>query len=308
MFDRVERVAVVGDLHGNQGAASSAVRYAALRGAQLVVQLGDFGWWPTRRRTPRKPYGEGFTVWVERVCRQYGLRLLWVRGNHEHHPMLVEERREHVGEDEVWWLHEHVGHWPDGLVLDIGGRRWLAVGGAHSVDQSFRTLGVDHFDSETLSETEIDAIARAGHMDVDVVVAHEAPIGVPFLRQRLRQYLPPYRRADGQVSVSSSRQVERLGEATWPVDDLNAADDYQRRLRRIFDGQVRHREFDDTLGRLCAGGVWFHGHHHIAYTDTLNSRAIIGLGSDTDPIERLVTIVDSAGHPTSDDPLLPAPR
>ena len=302
MFHRVERIAVVGDLHGNQAAASRALRHAADRGAQLVVQLGDFGWWPTAQRTPRKPYGEGFTVWVEQVCRRYDLRLLWVRGNHEHHPLLVEERRKRVGDDEVWWLHEHVGHWPDGLMLDVGGRCWLAVGGAHSVDRSLRTPGVDHFDTETLSKGEIDAIARAGHLDVDVVVAHEAPIGVPFLRQRLRQYLPSYRRGDGQVLAAGPRAVESPGEATWPVNDLAAADEYQRLLRRVFDGQVRHGEFDVTLGRLRAGGVWFHGHHHIAYTDTLNGRAITGVGSDTDPVERLVTIVDSAGQPASPHP------
>ena len=296
MFDRVERIAVVGDLHGNQAAASRAIRYAALRGAQLVVQVGDFGWWPTRGRTPRKPYGEGFTVWVEQVCRRYELRLLWVRGNHEHHPLLVEERRQHVGDGEVWWLHDHVGHWPDGLVLDIGGRHWLAVGGAHSVDRSLRTLGVDHFDTETLSETEIDAIARAAHFDVDVVVAHEAPIGVPFLRRRLRQHLPPHRRNEGSLSAASAGSDGRLGEASWPVGDLKAADDCQRMLRRVFDGQVRHGEFDDEFGRLRAGGFWFHGHHHIAYTDTLNGRTIVGLGSDIDPVELLTTIVDPGGQ------------
>ena len=302
MFERVKRIAVAGDLHGNQAAASRAVRYAAVRGAELVVQLGDFGWWPTRGRTPRKPYGEGFTVWVEQVCRKYHLPLLWLRGNHEHHPRLVEERREHVGDDEVWWLHDHVGHWPDGLVLEIGGRRWLAVGGAHSVDRSLRTLGVDHFDTETLSETEVDTMARAGHIDVDVVVAHDAPIGVPFLRQRLRQHLPPYRRGDGPLTPTGVRADGRSGEATWPVSDLTASDENQRLQRRVFDGQVRHGEFDDTLGRLRVGGVWFHGHHHIAYTDTLNGRTIAGLGSDNDPVERLVRIVDPAGQAVPDDP------
>lgn len=293
MFEKVERIAAVGDLHGNASAASRAIRYAAENDAQLVIQVGDFGWWPTTGRTRRKPYGEGFTIWVDQVCRRYDIPLLWIRGNHEHHPLLFEERRRHGVDDEPWWLHDHVGHWPDGLVLPIGGRRWLAIGGAHSVDRSLRTSGVDHFDTETLDESEIDVIARAGHMDVDVVVAHEAPIGVPFLRHRLRQSLPAHRR---QQLDATSHTKGSLGAGSWPVGDLTAADDYQRLLRRVFDGQVRHGMYDPGLGRLRAGGVWLHGHHHVAYTDTLIGRTIRGLGSDTGPVEELVVVLDPTGQ------------
>ena len=69
----------------------------------------------------------------------------------------------------------------------------------------------------------------------DVVVAHDAPWGVPFLTTRLNQTTPPEDRGD------------------WPADALTDSDAHQRRLRAVAEA-VRPRQ-------------WYHGHHHVRYDD-----------------------------------------
>lgn len=287
MFEQVSRVLVVGDLHGNDRAAAAAIHHAAQQGAQLVVQVGDFGFWPTANRTQRKPYGEGFTAWVERTCREVGVPLLWVRGNHEDHPALFAEREKAgVGPGEPWWMHEHLAHWPDGLVLNVGGKRWLGVGGAHSIDRRLRVEGRSWFPEEKVTPEQAAEIASQGHFDVDVVVAHDAPLGAPFLRKRLRQHLPAWRRGAGEVRAGGSGHQESGGsDPGWPVGELIASDDHQRLMRQVFDA------------RLAPGGVWFHGHHHVAYSDSFDGRIVRGLGEDGDRLGALTALVDADGWP-----------
>ena len=219
----VERVLLVGDTHANVRWARHAIDRAGKLGVDLVLQLGDFGYWP------RFEDGRRFLAGVEAECAAHDLPLWFIDGNHEDHVRLAST----TTPPGPVALTDHVMYVPRGTRWQWGTTRWLAVGGASSVDRGWRTDGIDWFAEEFMTPEQQTAIEQAG--PADVVVAHDAPWGVPFLTTRLNQTTPPEDRGD------------------WPADALTDSDAHQRRLRAVAEA-VRPRQ-------------WYHGHHHVRYDD-----------------------------------------
>jgi len=250
-----------GDLHANTGAAFQVLDHAAGIGADLVLQVGDYGWWP------RDPGGQKFIRKVEKRLADRGLDLWWIDGNHsdfdrlDAHPIDEDGRRQ---------LSDHVWHLPRGFRWQWGDSSWVAVGGAVSVDKQSRIEGKTWFTAEELTNEQADLIIAGG--PADVVVAHDAPLGVPFLRGELRQGLPAWRRDDI---------------TPWPIGALMRSDEHQRRVRRVVEGVGAKRVF--------------HGHYHIRYSDTLKCAhgpvQVEGLGMDQDPLASRCLLVDGDGEP-----------
>lgn len=257
--DGVVRVLVVGDLHGNTGSALEVIDHAATMGAGLVLQLGDVGWWP------RDPQGQKFARKIEKRLAQRGLDLWWIDGNHEDLDRLAVRP---IGTDGRRQLSEHIWHLPRGFRWQWGASTWVALGGAVSVDKAQRTAGKTWFAAEELTDEQADSIIAAG--PADIVVSHDAPLGVAFLRRSLGQDRPAWRR-----------------ESPWPTGLVMRSDEHQRRVRRVVDGVAASRVF--------------HGHHHIRYSDTLESAhgpvTIEGLGMDLDPLPARCLLVDGNGRP-----------
>lgn len=255
------RALLVGDLHGNTGAALEVLDHAASIGADLILQVGDYGWWP------RDPGGQKTTRKVEKRLAERSLDLWWIDGNHEDFERLDAHP---IGEDGRRQLSDHVWHLPRGFRWQWEKSIWVAVGGAVSVDKQSRIEGKTWFAAEELTDEQADLIIAAG--PADVVVAHDAPLGVPFLRGELRQDLPAWRRDD---------------KVPWPIGAMMRSDEHQRRVRRVVEG-------------VGAGRV-FHGHYHLRYSDTLTTAAglvqIEGLGMDLDPLASRCLLVDGNGQP-----------
>lgn len=258
-MDEVRRVLVVGDLHSNTGAALAIIDHAAMLPADVILQVGDLGWWS------RDPQGQKFLRKIEKRLALRDLELWWVDGNHESHDLLLARP---IGEDGRRQVSEHMWHLPRGYRWQWGTSTWVAVGGAVSVDKAYRTEGKTWFAAEELTDDEADAIIAGG--PADVVVAHDAPLGVPFLRALLDQDKPAWRRS-----------------SQWPTGLVMRSDEHQRRIRRVVEGVQATRVF--------------HGHHHIRYTDTLAAAhgkvQVEGLGMDLDPLAARCLLVDSDGRP-----------
>jgi len=250
-------VVLVGDVHGNTGAAFQVIDHAASLGVGLILQVGDWGFWGDQG-------GLAFQRKVEKRLAVLGLDLWWVRGNHEDQQRLAALPVDADGRRQI---SEHVWNLPDGYRWRWDDTTWVAVGGAVSVDKALRTEGKNWFASEELTDEQASRIIADG--PADVVVSHDAPLGVPFLRRLLRQQLPAWRR-----------------ESPWPTGTVIRSDEHQRRIRQVVEGVGARR--------------LFHGHHHIRYSDTLaaahGSVAIEGLGMDTDPLPARCCLVDSAGN------------
>lgn len=259
------RVLVTGDLHANTAAAFEVVDHASRLGADLVLQVGDLGWFPRDQR------GQVFIRKLEKRLTLRGLNMWWIDGNHEDHDRLSARS---VGVEGRRQVTEHMWHLPRGFRWTWHHAVWVAAGGAVSVDKAFRTEGKTWFPTEELTDDEVERIISDG--PADVVVSHDAPLGVPTLRALLNQDRPAWRR----VSV-------------WPTGQVLRSDEHQRRLRRLVEGVEAKRVL--------------HGHHHLRYSDVLSAIhgpvLVEGLGMDLDPIASRCLLVDGDGHPiTAESP------
>lgn len=160
------RIAMAGDWHGNFKYAQKALRYAAKNGADVVVQVGDWGHWA--------PYN--FDTAVGDEAARLGLEVFFVCGNHEDLPHLNSLP---VREDGFRVLHDNVAHIPRGTVWTWDGVNFLGLGGAHSVDRQWRRDGVDWFPEETLTYGQAFHAATTPE-NIDIMITHDCPAGVPI--------------------------------------------------------------------------------------------------------------------------------
>jgi len=158
-----DRVAFAGCWHGRTRYARTAIRHAADQGAQVIVHTGDLGVWV------RSAAMEALSM----ALHQHGVRMLWVDGNHDDHPGLA-----HIPPD-VHGLHpvaDQIWHLPRGYRWTWSRLRFLALGGAHSIDRRLRTPGQDWWPQEAITTTQ--ALAAISQGPADVMVTHDCPSGV----------------------------------------------------------------------------------------------------------------------------------
>jgi Calcineurin-like phosphoesterase len=252
------RILIVGDLHCDTLVARAAIDHAVAVHADVILQLGDFGFWP------RTESGRKFLRKVEARLAQVGLDLWWVDGNHDDHKALATRP---VGADGRREVSDHIWHLPRGHRWTWGDTVWVAAGGAVSVDQNWRTEGVSWFPDEAPTDGDVGAIVAGGK--AQVLVSHDAPWGVPTLERELLLDQPPEER-----------------ESEWPDDLLAASDEHMRRVRRVVDGVEakrvfhghHHLRYDDVLS-MAHGAV-----------------RITGLGDNSGVADQLWHLVDEDGR------------
>ena len=169
-------IGLIGDLEGDRDWAVSVLRTLGERGdVNVACQLGDL-------RFGMGPDPEGDLAAIESVCAEFGLRLLCVNGNHENWARL----------DQLWdeprWQDENGSHNPidvsDHVTLlprahrwEMGGRSFVALGGAPSVNRLRLTEGIDWWPSEVIQEKHVETTIARGH--AVVMLTHDSP-GPPY--------------------------------------------------------------------------------------------------------------------------------
>ena len=162
--DDVRRVLVAGDTHGNTPWVEELARTAAEQGCPVIIQAGDFGYFPDL------PEGPLFLDAVDATCAANDVELWFIDGNHDDHSALAEHRQA----DTLVRLTDHVAYIPRGARLEVGGVRIGFLGGAFSVDWRYRTHGIDWWSQETTDQSDV---SRLGAQRLDVLVTHHAPAG-----------------------------------------------------------------------------------------------------------------------------------
>lgn len=162
-----DRVAIIGDTHGDITWTSKVVRLAAGDGVHHLLQVGDFGFWP------RSSAGAHYLDELNLVLADSGSTLWFLRGNHEDQEALLDLT---VEEDGLVRVRDHIRFMGDGTLIDWDVHRVLIVGGAPSVDAEDRTPGFDWFPGETLSLEGYDLAMASGR--VDMVLSHDAPSSI----------------------------------------------------------------------------------------------------------------------------------
>lgn len=183
----MSKILVAGDLHCEWGSLNQLI---AKKNPQIILQCGDFGWWPHihNKRWPRKDndiYSQsGIRPRDTKIYNQFGIKnketkIYWADGNHENHKdinLKVAENpngpHEFAGKNTFYQRRGSILTLPDG-------RNVLFFGGADSFDKNDRELDIDWWPEEipTISDhdfmkSEVSKI----NGKIDIVVSHTAPM------------------------------------------------------------------------------------------------------------------------------------
>lgn len=160
-FPSARYVAFTGDWHGNLHFAKKAIE--SLPGnVEVVVHTGDFGY----------NFDDMYLNAVNKACRRKDIVVMFVDGNHDDSPWL---NAQPVDDDGVRRLRPRVWHLPRGFRWEWMGLKFLALGGAHSVDRQSRIPGVSWWEEEWITHREMETAMAGG--SADVMISHDAPNG-----------------------------------------------------------------------------------------------------------------------------------
>lgn len=142
------KIMFIGDVHANKSYFIQCLRMAKMAGIKDIIQVGDLGWYPTYASFPEDiPISEDLNVY-------------WIDGNHEEHEAIKEGK-----------LPKNLIYCPRGSSLTLHGRKFLFLGGAHSIDYKINTVGWSIL--ENITQEDLDT--AMSHDDIEIVVTHEAP-------------------------------------------------------------------------------------------------------------------------------------
>ena len=159
-------ILLLGDTHQDLEWTNAVIRFAQDINISTIVQLGDFGYWEENED------GKRFLDEVSRCLIKNNIKLYWLDGNHENHPLL---RKTYSHQKSTFWkIRDNLLYIPRGTAWEWGGIKFLAVGGGASIDRDFRINGISWFPEEILNEREIEKAKAAGK--VDVFLSHDGPL------------------------------------------------------------------------------------------------------------------------------------
>jgi hypothetical protein len=171
-------ILVLGDLHGVWRKANFLI---TKHRPAVVLQVGDFGWWPQFHKTTHIStgvyrYDELYGVKQEAGFNQYGLKpgeakVYFCPGNHENWEDLnlkaTSDNPIHVE------LFKNVFYMPRCSVLKLpDGRNVLFIGGADSIDKEARKYRYDWYSEEIITQKDIYNLPD---VKIDIVVSHTSP-------------------------------------------------------------------------------------------------------------------------------------
>ena len=159
-----DKVAVLGDVHGNTTAVLRAVDIAKNH-TNFIIQVGDY--WLYNKSS------------VEKRLSENGMKMLFIPGNHEDWNFLNE-----VSDSEkLTRISDSIFYAPIGSRAVMGDKIVLFAGGAVSVDKSLRTPGYDWFPDETIKYKQAIDIVNDGN--ADIVFSHDCHSSSSVLNDHL---------------------------------------------------------------------------------------------------------------------------
>lgn len=158
-----EIVGLAGDWHGNTIWARECLIQLAGFNVHQVYHLGDFGIWPGDR-------GKRYVDRVNATARHFGIDIWVTPGNHEDYDQISALP---VGDDGLQRVATNIALIPRGHRWEHGGRSFVSLGGAPSIDFEQRVEGVSWWRGETVTIEEAMAVREAGQ--ADVMLTHDSP-------------------------------------------------------------------------------------------------------------------------------------
>lgn len=162
-----KNIIVCGDIHGYWRYLNALINK---KKPELILQCGDFGFFPKFARKPFTRNGarySGFDPWGVRPGKT---KIIFAPGNHCDWDSL-----------DIWGeqfefpeLMPNVFYAPRGTTYTLpDGRVVLFMGGAESIDKNTRLIGFDWFPQEVLTLSELYKLEERGLDKVDIVISHK---------------------------------------------------------------------------------------------------------------------------------------
>lgn len=241
---------VLGDVHGNADWLRLYVYPRAMvLGVDLIVQLGDFGYWE------HTPAGVKFLKEASDIATVAGIPLYWLRGNHDKTSFLFERYSELGDDDGFLYIRDNIFFIPDGTLWTWQGRSFRAFGGAYSVDKNWRVQ------QEALNYAHLvrkeQYRAEAQDRAPEPVPSQAGQLWFPEEEMRdvdMDAYLAAF---TGRVDYVFSHDKPRCTNPGWNRKDLPLCLPNQDRLQRAL---LAHTP-----------SYWFHGHLHYHYLQDARS-------------------------------------
>jgi len=160
----MDNILIVGDTHGEWAPLNKLI---SSKHPDIILQIGDFGWWPKFHNTSSINDGVNYKRrWDQYGIKNNGCKIYWCDGNHEDHWDLKKHDHPHEVMPDVYYM-------PRCSILVLpDGRRVLFMGGASSIDKRYRTIGHDWFPEEEISQRDI---MNLPNVDIDIVISHTCP-------------------------------------------------------------------------------------------------------------------------------------
>lgn len=164
------RVLVCGDWHGSAAAARHMSKEAQRQGCRVIVQVGDFGFWPHT--------DPDYVHHVNKCMLKNNMFVVWIDGNHENFDVLfgTDWPETRLGFSRIA---ERVLYAPRGHRWEWDGVRFLSLGGGYSIDKDWRLSqgpeGMYWWRQETITQADV---MNCGTNAVDVMFSHDMPEGV----------------------------------------------------------------------------------------------------------------------------------
>jgi len=169
------KIIVVGDLHGNWGSLNTLI---SKKSPEIVLQCGDFGWWPIMDTKHSISGGYENNKWRLKGIKPGNSKVFWCDGNHEEFPYLKMDGKIHE-------MYENVFYASRGSTIELDdGRIVLFAGGAASIDKHLRTPGYDWFPEENISNEDLDRLLSYDY--IDIVISHTCPTEFDIIRRKTR--------------------------------------------------------------------------------------------------------------------------
>lgn len=161
-------ISFVGDWHGNWPVAEEVIKRLHTQDVEVIVHVGDFGIWH-----PWYDYLHKMTD----LLRTLDMHLVFVDGNHEDFDWLLNNP---TSEDGTRKLTDRIWHLPRGFSWEWASKKFVALGGAHSIDRKYRIPHSSWWPQEYINNGE--AWLAKAHGDADVLITHDAPLeaDIPF--------------------------------------------------------------------------------------------------------------------------------
>lgn len=171
------RIGFLGDTHGSAQVVLAALKRFFAEDITQIYQVGDFGFWPGK-------HGGVFLTYVNTLLSKNGQTMYVTPGNHEDYTQIKSWQ---VHEDGWMRARSNILVAPRGHRWTVDERSFVSLGGAPSVDRKWRlrnqrSSGHPLWWAEEAITSE-DILKTISGGSADIMIAHDAPLGVPQIEE-----------------------------------------------------------------------------------------------------------------------------